>query len=331
MPQRLIVDCDPGNGVAFSDVDDGLALALALAHPRLAVEAITIVAGNTSLAMGFSSAQEIVARAKSQTPVLAGASGPLNRDDRIWRAALDGRRDEISWARDFDGSVLITERELPTSREAVDHIIDLVHSNPGEIAIAALGPLTNIALAIQRDPTFAQNVRQIVIMGGAFSHDKMPQELNFGYDPEAAHIVMTSGASILLVPFDVTCTTLLTYSQLDSLLDSDPFQAYIKETTLPWLKFSDTRFGLGGCYLHDPLVVAALIDPTLITWDEVAVDVVLTDPIARGRPIRWDHREIIFNGGTQVLPAISPVRVATAVDSERFGTLLVDSIKNFSA
>lgn len=328
---RLVIDADPGNGVPFSDVDDGLAIALALAHPAITLEAITIVAGNTARDVGFAAAEALVARAGTGTPVIPGACGPGGTavDAAIWRDRLDARRDAPTWRERYGGDEQLPDAHPAGDDTAAEYLCDLVSSAPGEITIAAIGPLTNIAAAIRRDPGFARGVAHIAVMGGAFQHDRMPQELNFGYDPDAAHTVLTSGANVSLMPFDVTARTLLTHERLSTLDDRDPFQAYLKATTEPWLRFSDERFALGGCFLHDPLVVAALIDPTLVRWSSVVADVVLADPIARGRPVRWDPDGVILGGGSLVLPDVPAIRVAEDVDAERFATMLVDGIRAF--
>ena len=327
--ERIVIDCDPGNGIAFSDVDDGLALALALAHPGVSLEGVTIVAGNTSRELGYTSACELLSAAKTNIPVSVGARDEPRPDSTVWRELLDGRRDAAAWTRDFGATMLLSPIKLPDEAGAVDYLIDTVRSSPGEITVAALGPLTNVAAAIERDPGFARDVKRIAIMGGAFNHDRMPQELNFGYDPEAAHVVLASRAAVSLIPFDVTATTLLTFAQLESLDDVEPLQRFIRDSTLPWLRFSDSRFALGGCYLHDPLVIAALIDPSLVRWADVSVDVVLSDPLARGRPMRWDGTHTIFGGGSLELPDNGSVRVAESVNAARFTDLLIDSIRTF--
>ncbi len=327
--ERIVIDCDPGNGIAFSDVDDGLALAFALAHPGVSLEGVTIVAGNTSRELGYTSARELLSVAKANIPLSVGAADEPRQDSIVWRALLDGRRDAAAWTRDFGATMLLSPVELPGEACAVDYLIDTVRGSPGEITVAALGPLTNVAAAIERDPGFARDVKRIAIMGGAFNHDQMPQELNFGYDPEAAHVVLGSRAAISLIPFDVTATTLLTFAQLEFLDDGEPLQRFIKESTLPWLRFSDSRFALGGCFLHDPLVIAALIDPSLVRWADVSVDVVLSDPLARGHPMRWDGTHKILGGGSLKLPENGLVRVAESVEAARFTDLLIDSIRGF--
>ncbi len=326
---HLIIDCDPGSGVPFSDVDDGLAIALALAHSDVHVDGITIVAGNTPRELGYASAAELVSLAKTHTPIFVGADDPPGGDDTVWRPLLDDRRDTTAWKNEYGGSIFIAPTGHTTPREAVDFLVDTVNGSPGQITIAALGPLTNIAAAIRRDPGFVRAVKHIAVMGGAFLQDSLPQELNFGYDPAAAHIVMTSGADLSLIPFDVTSTTLLTHQQLELLDEDDPLQAFLKATTSPWMRYTDSRFGLGGCYLHDPLVIASLIDPSLVTWKTASVDVVLADPVARGRPIRWDPQGTIFGGGSQVLPQIGSVNIAESVDRARFAGLLIDTLAGF--
>ena len=207
---RLIIDCDPGNGVPGANVDDGPALAPALAaKPQLQLELISIVAGNTPREVGFAVATELLAQSGYQVPVALGAARALSEPPEPWRAHLDR---PIA-----DPKLAALWRDLPApslanapAPDAAIAIGELICRHPGEITLVAIGPLTNVAHAMQLYPQMAQAVKEIVIMGGVFNVNGYIKDTNFGLDPEAARLVLNSGATITLAPLDVTTQTMLT-------------------------------------------------------------------------------------------------------------------------
>lgn len=324
--RRLIIDCDPGNGMPAADVDDGLALALAVARTdQLSLEAITVVSGNTHRDVGYSVARDFVRRLGLDIPVYAGAERALVESPRPWRDRQDAnelRADVVTaWAD------VARPASVPIGApDAAVRIVELVRAAPGEFTIVAIGPLTNIAMAIELEPRLPELVRDIVIMGGAFEVPGFLQELNFGIDPEAAHLVLTSGAPITLVPLDTTSQTLFTHGDLDRLLDVPGALArYVVETTRPWIDYAAAWRKIDGCLLHDPLTVALLIDPDIAEYEERIVDVELLGSLTRGRAIWWTEENLRLHVGLRVPPAVRPVRVAMRVDNDRLVELLVST------
>src|ERR1700712_2548034 len=180
---------------------------------------------------------------------------------------------------------------------------------------------------ILMDPDWAAKVARIVLMGGAFDEQNVMQELNAAYDPEATHIVWTSDAPLLVVPLDVTLQTFMRLSDVDRLdAAGSPLATYLGRTTRPWVTWLAERFERDGCALHDPLALAALLDPEVITTRTACADIELAGHLARGRTVSWDpaDQEILLAG--LHLPAVRPVTIADGVDNERFMPLLLDRL-----
>ncbi|QKJ85659.1 nucleoside hydrolase [Paramixta manurensis] len=287
--KRLIIDCDPGNGIAGANVDDGLALAIALASPDISLELITIVAGNTPSEVGFRVAQDLIDRLGLAIPVLQGAKQALREAPEPWRQALDQRVYDVELAELWRGVRQPVASSAP-AQDAVDAMGQLICDNPGEITLVAIGPLTNVALAMQRYPKLAESVAEIAIMGGVFALDDYIKDTNFGLDPEAAHQVLNSGAAITLVPMDVTTQTLMTHRDLERIARIDkPLARFVTETFRPWIDYSIKTRHLPGCWIHDALVVAWLLNQRVATAMDYFVDVELRDGATRGKS--WRYRQ----------------------------------------
>lgn len=180
-------------------------------------------------------------------------------------------------------------------------MIESVMTRPGEVTLVPIGPLTNLAVAIRLEPRFAANVKSIVWMGGAV---RVPgtltpaTELNASYDPEATHIVLTSGASVTMVPLDVTTKTCLRPGDVDRIRAvGTPLATYLAEVAEPWVRFVMERRRLPGCWLHDPLAVSIAIDPSIVRTEPMYVRVELSSPVFRGQTVGWDTRfPYLFSG-----------------------------------
>lgn len=322
---RLLLDCDPGNGIPGADVDDGLAIVLAKRAPQVELAAVSIVAGNVPADVGARVALALLAADGDElTPVFVGSATPLVEDPRPWRAELDGRgrRSPASeiWA---DAPALPEPTRCPAGGHAARVLADLVLANPGALTIVATGPLTNLALALKLEPALAEHVARIVIMGGAFSGPGGLRELNFAYDPEAAHIVLASGAPITLVPLDITRQTLFTLDDNRRLLGSrDPLVRLVARTVEPWVRWLAATRGAAGCHLHDPLAMAVALEPSLVTTTPMRLTVELRGAQTRGRPTRWlaDGRDLADDPTT---PG-RPISVVAAVDQTRFLEFMMD-------
>ena len=326
--KRVIIDCDPGNGIAGANVDDGLALALALAAPNISLELITTVAGNTPSDMGYSVACDFAQRFAPGLEVARGASRALVEPASPWREHLDGKVDKVGLRHLWNG-VSAPAQLAPAPPMAIHKMSELICNNPGQITLIAIGPLTNIALAMQIYPQMAGLVKQIVIMGGAFNVEGYLKDTNFGIDPEAAHAVLNSGAEIVLVPMDVTTQTLMTHQDLDRLAAvQTPLSRYLTRTLRPWMDFSMQTRQLPGCWIHDVLTVAWLLDPSLATTIRDNVEISLYG-VSRGKSFRCGPQSLRL-GVNIPTPRSGPVTILQSVDNQKLLALIERYIGSFS-
>jgi inosine-uridine nucleoside N-ribohydrolase len=321
-PQRVIIDTDPGT-------DDAMAILLALNSPELKVEALTVVPGNVEAWQGLENALKIVSLAgRCDVTVAAGAQHPLNQ--------------KLITAQFWHGKNGLANVELPPSkcqadpRFGSDLIIELVHKYPHEITLIPVGPLTNIALAVSKDPSIAGLVRNIVIMGGSIGGGNVngAAEANIYNDPEAAQIVFNAGWMVTMVGSDVGERTLITRKYLAQLQSSPgPQSDFVAQIADFYLTRSE-KSGYSGAAMYDPLAVGIAFDPTLGTLKEMHVDVETRGEFTRGETVanrmgsmennvlHGDHYEI--EGVIQQKPN---ARVCLASDADRFLNLFISRIK----
>ncbi|MCR4267345.1 nucleoside hydrolase [Nitratireductor sp. ZSWI3] len=252
--RKIIIDTDPGQ-------DDALAILLALASPELEVLGITAVAGNVPLALTEKNARKVCELAgRPGTKVFAGAARPLLRD-LVTAEEVHGRTG-------LDGPDL-PEPQMPLQdRHAVDFIIEtLLAHESGEVTLCPLGPLTNIALAIAREPRIVPRIGEIVLMGGGFfegGNVTPSAEFNIYVDPHAADIVLRSGAPIVMMPLDVTHKALTTRKRVAALRDLGTKVGIAAAEMLDFFeRFDEQKYGTDGGPLHDPCVIAYLLKPEL--------------------------------------------------------------------
>jgi inosine-uridine nucleoside N-ribohydrolase len=308
----VILDTDPGLGEPGSDIDDGLAIALALRSPELEVLGLTIVNGNVDAITGTDVARRLVERLGApDLPVALGATRPLRRDAIRLRPPFEGQ------------PTAPRERLGPSRREhAADFLIRNASERPGEVVVIAIGPMTNLALAIQRDPSFAGNVRELVLMAGSATtyaqNVTVVGDFNSYVDPEALDAVIRSGARVRMVGLDQTSQVMLTRDDATTLRCSgDPFGRWAAECAEAWIEYLGRAFPnrpehRSGCFLHDPLVVAAVTHPDLLTWQDACVAVETTSDLARGLVVA-DRGLALKSLG----PANATVAVATNVEDFR--------------
>lgn len=299
MPERIILDTDIG-----TDIDDAVALSLALKSPEIDLLGVTTVYADTLFRARMVKKMLRLA-GREDIPVRAGTNLPLLR------------KLKPHWA-GYEGKGLLDESDTtldPEPGHAVDFIIDTVMASPGEVTLVAIGPLTNIALAIIKEPAIVNSVKRLVIMGGA-AHildnalDIAVAEWNILCDPDAASVVFRSGIPMTMVGLDVTTKTRVDLSHLARLKSrgtglTDALAAMMATTWENW--------GCDGSPMHDPLAMSILIDPSLVELQPLKVEVTTTEP----RP-----------GMTIVhkFPEGEEVSVAVAVDSERFVDLLMERL-----
>jgi len=315
MTPRIIIDTDPGLGEPGSDVDDGFAIAMALKSPEVEVVALTIVNGNVDAPTGTDVARRLLQRLdRTDIPVLQGATEPLKRDMAPLRKMF---ADVLG-----DAPAPATHAKLPptASTHAADYLVEAAAAHPGEITVVAIGPMTNLALAIQRDPAFATNVKELVLMAGAAANYAqnitVVGDFNAYVDPEALDVVLRSGASIRMVGLDQTARVMLyredaTVLREHARITGDAFAGWAADCTDAWIDYLGRAFPKRpehktACFLHDPLVLAAVIAPELLTWAEAHVEAETQSELARGL--------VVADRGLALQP-MQPPNATVAIDT----------------
>jgi inosine-uridine nucleoside N-ribohydrolase len=278
MPRKIIIDCDPG-------IDDLVALAIALFDPRLEVVAITAVAGNVSAEQATINVQAIVERLDPPRYPRLGAATPAGDV-----AFLDARR---LHGPDGLGGVGLAVSQLARQHPSEKLICDEIHAAPGEVTLVCLGPLTNVALALARDPSLADDVGRIVISGGSvkgIGNATPCAEANIYADPASARAVFRSLTTKTMVPLDVTDNVPWTLDLLEKLPDESTRAGKLLHATLPYL-FRSFRQHLGqeSISLPDAVTLAAVLHPELFRTEELTGDVETVGELTTGMTI-FDRR-----------------------------------------
>jgi len=275
-PFRVIIDTDPG-------VDDALALLLAMRSPELKIEAITAVAGNVPLDLTLPNALRMVEIAgRADIPVAAGAKAPLVR--RLVTAAYAHGENGLG------GAVFPEPKTKPAAQSAAALISEIVRKFPGEVTLLTIGPLTNIATALNADPQLAGMVRRMVMMGGSLSGGNITPaaEFNVYVDPEAARIVFQSGIPITMVGLDVTRKTSLTEEHLRQLQAGQNAVSQAAATIARnAIEHNRERGFVVGPNMHDSLAVAGFLDASLLQWKEYYVDVETGGELTAGETLGY--------------------------------------------
>lgn len=326
---RVIIDCDPGNGIPGANIDDGLALALAIAAPQISLEMITTVAGNTPVEIGYAVAKDFVQQLGVPVSVYRGAARALREDPQPWREKLDHGVDQYG-LRQLWADVPVPQAYQATKPLAPEAIGELICNNPGEITLVATGPLTNVAIALQLYPQLVHAVKNIVIMGGVFNVPGYLKDTNFGLDPEAAHAVLTSGAPVTLVPMDVTTKTQMLHTDLDRLAAAENVLGrYLEKTIRPWITYSMQTRNLPGCWIHDVLTIAWLLDPSLAATTEDFLDVSL-EGLTRGMTCRYGRDTLRLDVGIPE-PKGAMIKILQTIDNHQLLSLIEHYIHRYGA
>ncbi|NNG03790.1 MAG: nucleoside hydrolase [Inquilinus sp.] len=272
----IIIDTDPGQ-------DDAIALLLALASPELDVLGITTVAGNVPLALTEVNARKVCELAgRSDAKVFAGCARPMLRP-LVTAESVHGKTG-------LDGPDLPAPTMPLQPEHAVDWLVDtLMAAADGSITLCPLGPLTNIAMAIVREPRIVPKIREIVLMGGGFfegGNTTPTAEFNIYVDPHAAHVVFTCGARLTMHPLDVTHKALMSKAWIDSLgkLGTKVGAAAAAMLTF-YERFDMEKYGEDGGPLHDPCVIAWLLRPELFGGKECAVRIETGSELTMGQTV----------------------------------------------
>jgi purine nucleosidase/pyrimidine-specific ribonucleoside hydrolase len=309
----VLIDTDPG-------IDDAVALMLALRRPEIDVRAVTACSGNLRADYSAANALRVLDHVgRSDIPVAVGALAPLKRPYP---------KDPFSHGDDGLGNTgLPPSSRTPDTRFAADLIVETAGQYPGDLTIIALGPLTNVALAITRSPALTRQVRALVLTGGAFgltpysalraTGDNPVSEWNIYVDPEAARLVFHSGFQITAVGLDFSCHPRINLS--------DEVQASLRRSDTPEarfltgvLEFVKSRGFESYSAIIDALTVAIAVNPSLANTVQLKVDIETESPLTLGQTVvdrrehfRWDH-----------LPTVN---VVSEIDYEAFHALLLST------
>lgn len=301
--RRFLIDTDTAS-------DDAVALIMALREPNITVEAITVVAGNVPLDQAVQNALYTVELCGSAAPVYAGLAGPLLRD--------------LHTAQDVHGQDGLGDIGLPlhgrrpADGHAVDVLIDTIMGSPGNVTLVTLGPLSNVAAALIREPGLAGAVAHCYVMGGAGkSHGNVSPlaEFNFFVDPEAVRVVLRSGMPLTQIGWDISIESAVYSTEEAKELRSigTPFAEFTVDIQAVLDDYAKTVSHLDGFDLPDPIAMAVAIDPSIAETRRLHVDVVIGDDPARGK-------DVIDWLGVTGRPA--NVDVVTHVPQARFRTIL---------
>jgi len=307
--RRIILDVDTGH-------DDAVAIMMAARNPLLDLVGITVTAGNQFLPKTLKNTLNLCSSLLIQAPVYAGMTRPLLCE--LEPASL------IHGESGFDGPVFGPCSKQASPGHAVNFIIETIMSCPAlEITLVALGPLTNIAMALRLEPALADRVKEIVLMGGSINEGNVTPsaEFNIHTDPEAASIVFSSGAPLTMIGLDVTRSVALSSDRLAHLRTIPGPAAKIFAASMDNYSAACMKYIGESPAMHDPCCIAYVTDPSLFTWKPFFVDVEVQGRSTRGRTV------VDVTGVTQENANAS---VALTVDGARFWAMLEEALRRYS-
>ncbi|MBY8976469.1 nucleoside hydrolase [Rhodobacteraceae bacterium NNCM2] len=279
-PRKIIIDTDPG-------IDDAMAILYALNDPALDLLGLTTVFGNVPVATATRNAIALLHHVGRSLPVAEGAARPLELPPQP-------HPDFVHGADGFGGAALHDPGHDPHHHDAADFIIQQVRAHPGEVTLIPIGPLTNIAEALTRDPGIAPLVAEVLIMGGAVRRrgNVSPHaEANIWQDPHAAELVLAADWPLRLVGLDVTEEVRCTHAHFIDLAERRPRAGgFLRDAVRFYMDFHVESQGFDGCFMHDPTAVIAAVQPGFFVTERIALTAVregdrlgATIPAADGR------------------------------------------------
>lgn len=308
MPRKIILDCDPGH-------DDAVALLLAHGSPEIELLAVTTVVGNQTLEKVTRNARAIAhVIGLRGVPIAAGCAWPLLQEAK---AAA-----EIHGESGLDGVELPEPDEALDPRHGVDVIIETVMAHdPGTVTIVPTATLTNVAMAVRKEPRIVERVAEVVLMGGGYhtGNASPVAEFNIATDPEAARIVFTAGWPVTMVGLDLTHQALATPDVIERIraVNTGPSQ-FVDQLLAFFARAYRDNAGFDAPPVHDPCAVARVIDPSVMTTRRVPLDVELTGTLTRGMTVA-DLRGPV--------PDDCVTSVAVELDRDKFWDLVVDALE----
>ena len=302
-PQKIIIDTDPG-------IDDAMAIFFACLHPGLDVVGMTSVFGNVTADIATRNAMVLAEMAKQDIPVAKGENTPLVM-------VPNGVSDYVHGAEGFGDIPPQTPKATAVSETAAEFICRMISENPGEIVLCPIGPLTNIALALDLDPSITSKVKSVVIMGGGLDRGNVTDfaEANIWNDPHAADRVFAADWEVTLVGLDVTHDVTCHPPDFNRIAAKAPvLGGFLNEAVQFYFRFYESHYGFKGCQMHDPTAVIAITNPEFFTIENHALEV-----IVEGARVGQTARS--------ASAARTPVKVCMGVNSDRVKELFLSTIE----
>ena len=302
--QKIIIDTDPG-------IDDAMAIFYACLHPQIDLVGMTSVFGNVTLEIATRNALVLAELADQEIPVAKGAQKPLIQEPNGVSAHVHG-------AEGFGRMSARTSKGQAVAESAAAFICRMIHENPGEIILCPIGPLTNIALALQLDPSIATKVKSVVIMGGGIKKGNVTDfaEANIWNDPHAADQVFAADWDLVMVGLDVTHQVSCDRADFARTTKAAPvLGGFLAEATEFYLDFYEGHYGKPECHMHDPTAVIAITDPQLFRIENHALEVIVEGE-------RAGQTTLTAKSGRR------PVRVCMGVDGAAVKELFLSTIES---
>ncbi|XP_050941265.1 probable uridine nucleosidase 2 isoform X1 [Cucumis melo] len=322
-PKKIIIDTDPG-------IDDAMAIFLALQSPELEVLGLTTIFGNVYTTLSTKNALHLLEIAgRTDIPVAEGSHVTITNGTKLRVADFVHGNDGLG------NQNFPPPNGKPIDQAAAVFLVEQANLYPGEVTLVALGPLTNIALALQLDSGFAKKIGKIIILGGAFfvnGNVNPAAEANIFGDPEAADMVFISGADVIVVGLNVTHQVVLTALFHKTILEADrdklarsggKFAKYLCQIMDIYFSYHKDSYEIKGVYLHDPATLIAAVDPSLFTYTEGVVRVQTTG-ISRGLTILYNKQKRF--GEVSEWCDKPTVKVAITVDAPAVVKLVMDRL-----
>ena len=261
---KVIIDTDPG-------VDDAMAILYAHLDPRIELVGLTSIFGNVTIEIATRNALALAELAGADIPVAHGAERPMVQDPR-----------EVAWFvhghEGFGDVPPMSPQNTADGRPAHEFICDVVNANPGEIVLCPVGPLTNIALALEHDPTIADKVKSVTVMGGSLEEGGNVTsfaEANIWQDPHAAETVFSANWDVTMIGLDVTHQVVCTPEDFAELSAVAPkLGGFLNDAAQFYFDFHAKENGIRGCHMHDPAAVISIVSPELFSTTAVPIDTV---------------------------------------------------------
>ncbi len=270
--RKIILDCDPGH-------DDAIAILLAAKSPVIDLLGITVVAGNQTLDKTLVNALNVCQYLGLDVPVYKGCGLPMIRDKQVIAPEIHGESG-------LDGPNFAPLTKQAESQHAVTWLVDTLMASEGDITVVTTGPTTNLAMAMRMNPDIVPKIHEIVLMGGCYQLGNMTPaaEFNIWADADAAHVIFTCGRKITMMGLDVTRKVLCVPSVMERMTNVPTKAARLFIDLMTFFNMTQKQvFGWDGGPLHDPVTIAFLIDPTVVTLKEMFTQIDIRGEQSYGR------------------------------------------------